>query len=256
MSKKVDIIVSCYNEEDNIFPFFDEAKKYINDDKYVYNIVYVNDGSSDKTYDKVIDLRKRLDNNENIKVSIISFSRNFGHEAAMCAGFDFSCADYLIVMDVDLQNPPSKIPEIMEKFESGADTVLLRRVKYEAVSFTKKMFSRGYYLFSSVVLRNKNARDVSDFFAVNKDVATKVRENYRTTLRFIRSFVQSEAKKIEFVNYENGKRNSGVSRYNFFKLSKLAMTSELSRSKMLREKYKETKDNLIYVIDENKTIYE
>lgn len=255
MNKKVDIIVSCYNEEDNILAFFDEAKKYLNEKKYIYNLVFVNDGSSDKTYEKIISLQDKVKDIQNVKVSIISFARNFGHEAAMCAGFDKSIAEYLIFMDVDLQNPPSKIPEIIQKLEEGADCVLLRRIKYNSVSFIKKFFSRSYYLFSNIILRNKNARDVSDFFAVDKDLAKRVRDNYRTTLRFVRSFVQFEAKKIAFVEYENAARNSGVSRYNYIKLTKLAITSELSRSKKLREKYKETKDNPIYIIDENKTIY-
>ena len=255
MRKKVDIIVSCYNEEDNVLPFYNETKKYLNDEKYHYNIVYVNDGSTDKTYENVVNLKEQVNKESNIDISIISFEKNFGHESAMCAGFDMSNANYLIFMDVDLQNPPSKIPEILKKFEEGADTVLLRRVKYNSASFMKKMFSKGYYLFSSIVLRNKNARDVSDFFAVDKNVAEKVRMNYRTTLRFVRSFVQAEAKSIRFVNYENGAINSGVSRYNFWKLSKLAITSELSRIKFLRDKYKETDDNKIYMVDKEKTFY-
>ena len=257
MKKKVDIIISCFNEEDNIFPFFDEAKKYLKDEKYIFNLVFVNDGSSDKTYEKIIDLKKKVaaDDIKNIQVSILSFIHNFGHEAAMCAGIDKSDADYLIIMDVDLQNPPAKIPEILERFDEGADCVLLRRVKYNDASMIKKFFSNSYYLFSNIVLRNKNARNVSDFFAIDKNLAKRVRDNYRTTLRFVRSFVQFEAKKILFVDYENAARNSGVSRYNFIKLTKLAITSELSRSKRLRDKHKETKDNPIYIIDESKTIY-
>ncbi len=254
MKKKVAIIISCFNEEDNILPFFKETKKYFTDDKYEYNIVYVNDGSTDKTYDRVSHLIEEVKENEkNIKVSIISFVHNFGHEAAMCAGFDKLDADYLIFMDVDLQNPPAKIPEILKSFEEGADCVLLRRVKYNATSFIKVFFSKSYYLFSKIILRNKNERDVSDFFAIDKSLAKRVSEKYKTRLRFVRSFVQHEAKNIKIVDYENAARNSGVSRYNFFKLAKLAMISELSRSKFLRDKHKATIDNPVYVIDETKT---
>ena len=270
MKKKVDIIVSCYNEEDNIFAFYNEAIKYLTDENYIYNIVYVNDGSTDKTYEKIIELKKKIasasdadvanknhDNNKkvnNVNVSTIGFVHNFGHEAAMCAGIDKSDADYMIIMDVDLQNPPSKIPEIIKKLEEGADCVLLRRVKYNSASLLKKITSNGYYLFSKFVLRNKNARNVSDFFAIDRNLAAKVRDKYRTRLRFIRSFVQFEAKNIVFVNYENAARNSGESRYNYMKLTKLAITSELSRSKFLRDKYKETNENPIYLIDDAKTV--
>ena len=237
---KVDIIVSCYNEEENIIPFYSEAIKYFNDDKYKYNIVFVNDGSSDHTYDVIKELQNSY--SERSDISVISFDKNRGHEAAMCAGFD-------------LQNPPGKIPEILREFEKGADCVLLRRVKYSHASFIKVMTSRVYYLFSQIVLRNKNARDVSDFFAVNYELAKTVSKNYKTRLRFVRSFVQNEAKNIHFVNYENGIRNAGVSRYNYLKLAKLAIISELSRSKTLREIYKATKENPVYIIDDSKTKY-
>lgn len=254
MKKRVDIIVSCYNEENNIFPFYNEAKKYL-DDEYDYNIVYVNDGSIDTTYEKIKELKDKVDSesNKNVKISCISFIHNFGHEPAMCAGIDNSDADYMIIMDVDLQNPPKKIPEILAKLEEGADCVLLRRVKYESACIIKKLTSNGYYLFSRYILRSKNARNVSDFFAIDKELADRISKKYRTTLRFIRSFVQNEAKNIKFVEYENAKRNSGVSRYNYLKLTKLAITSELSRIKYLRDRFNESEDNRIYVIDEKKS---
>jgi dolichol-phosphate mannosyltransferase len=257
MKKKVDIIVSCYNEEDNIFPFYNETKKYLKDKKYDYRIYYINDGSTDKTFEKVLELKKKVDKEKNklVKISCLSFVHNFGHEAAMCAGLETSKADYMIFIDVDLQNPPSKIPEIMKKFEKGADCVLLRRVEYKSASFMKRFTSRAYYWFSKYVLQNKNARDVSDFFAIDKQLAKQVKNKYKTTLRFVRSFVQKEAKNIEFVNYKNRERNSGVSRYDYFKLTKLAITSELSRSKFLRDKYKVTKNNPIYIADKKKSFY-
>lgn len=257
MKKKVDIIVSCYNEEDNIFAFYDDAKKYLKDKNYDYNIYYINDGSTDKTYEKVLSLKKKVGKTKNkiAEVSCLSFVQNFGHEAAMCAGLETSKADYMIFIDVDLQNPPSKIPEIMKKFEKGADCVLLRRVEYKSASFMKRFTSRAYYWFSKYVLQNKNARDVSDFFAIDKQLAKQVKNKYNTTLRFVRSFVQKEAKNIEFVNYKNRERNSGVSRYDYFKLTKLAITSELSRSKFLRDKYKVTKNNPIYIVDKKKSFY-
>ena len=256
MKKKIDIIISCLNEGDNISPFYNEAKKYLRNSKYDYNLFFIDDGSTDNTYENVLALKQKLKKQKsNIKISCASFKNNYGHESAMCAGMNLSKADYMIFIDADLQNPPSKIPEIMEKFEEGADCVLLRRVEYKSASFFKRFTSRGYYWFSKYILGNKNARDVSDFFAVNKEVAKLVNNKYKTTLRFIRSFVQKESKKIMFVNYKNGIRNSGISRYNYVVLTKLAITSELSRSKFLRDKYKVSKDNPIYVLDKKKTFY-
>ena len=119
----------------------------------------------------------------------------------------------------------------------------------------KKFTSRAYYWFSKYILRNKNARDVSDFFAIDKSVAKNVKAKYQTTLRFIRSFVQKESKNIMFVNYKNRERHSGVSRYNYLRLTRLAITSELSRSKFLRDINKVTKDNPVYTIDKKKSFY-
>lgn len=256
--KKVDIIISCYNEENNILPFFNEAIKHLNNDKYIYNIVYVNDGSKDSTYEKIIDVKCKLNNEikkDNINLSVISFIHNYGHEAAMCAGIYNSIADYIIILDVDLQNPPSKIPEILSKFENGADCVLLRRSKYLSASLLKQITSKAYYLFSRYVLRNKNYRDVSDFFGIDKNVAKRVVTKYHTTLRFVRSFVQHEAKNIMVVNYESPARYSGETRYNYLILLRLAAISELSRSRMLRDKYRASVENPIYIIDKNKSQY-
>ncbi len=256
--KRVDIIVSCYNEENNILPFFNEIIKYLNSENYIFNIVYVNDGSVDGTYEKILEAKKRLNDelkSENINLSVISFIKNYGHEAAMCAGIYNSMADYIIILDADLQNPPSKIPEILSKFESGADCVLMRRVKYLSASILKRITSKGYYLFSRYILRNRNYRDVSDFFALDKNVAHNVIRKYHTTLRFVRSFVQNEAKNIMVVNYENAARYSGETRYNYLILLRLAVISELSRSKFLRDKYKPSKEHPIYLIDNNKSQY-
>ncbi|MBP3200020.1 MAG: glycosyltransferase family 2 protein [Lachnospiraceae bacterium] len=257
MNKKVDIIVSCFNEEDNISPFYNEIIKYLKDDNYYYNIVFVNDGSTDNTYDKIIEVANHnADISKNVNVSYISFIHNFGHEAAMCAGLDKSNADYLIFMDTDLQHPPQKIPDILKCFLDGADCVLPKRTKYKNVTMIKKMFSKGYYLFSKYILRNKNIPDVTDYFAIDRNVANTVKEKYNSRLRFLRSFVQKEANNKVIIEYENADRHSGVSRYNYLKLVRLAIISELSRSKFLRDIYKATKENLIYVIDEKRSYYE
>jgi dolichol-phosphate mannosyltransferase len=230
----------------------------LNNEKYIYNIVFVNDGSIDKTYESIISARKKLEDTvsaKNVNISILSFDKNYGHEAAMCAGLYNSNADYLIFLDADLQNPPNKVPEILDKFERGADCVLMQRVRYLSASLLKKITSKGYYLFSKLVLRNKNYKDVSDFFAFNKSVAQNVKNKYHTTLRFIRSFVQNESKNIKIVEYESGKRFSGTTRYNYMTLLKLAAISELSRIKFLRDRCKPSLKNPIYILDKNKSQY-
>lgn len=249
--KKVDIVVSCYNEEKNIVPFYNETKKHLKNKKYVYNIIYVNDGSTDNTFDEILKVSKK--STSKVKISYISFIHNFGHEAAMCAGLNNAKGDVLIFLDVDLQHPPKKVPIILKKFENGTDCVLMKRVKYETNTLLKKFFSNAYYIFSKYVLQNKNYNNVSDYFAIDKNVAKIVNDKYNTSLRFLRSFVQNEAKNIKIVDFNAIKRKKGSSKYDYIKLLKLAVISELSRSKILREKYKATKEKPIYIIDKKKT---
>ena len=112
------IIVPCFNEEESINPFYDELSKAV--DNIGYELIFVNDGSTDKTLDNI----KKLDN-----AKYISFSRNFGKESALYAGLKKSKGDYVVIMDVDLQDPPSLLPQMIETMKnSDYDIVATRRV--------------------------------------------------------------------------------------------------------------------------------
>lgn len=241
MSNSVNVIVSCFNEDTNIGKFYEQAIKYLI--KFNYTITFVNDGSIDNTENEINKL-KYLNN----RIKLISFVRNFGHEAAMCAGLDNSDSDYNIFMDVDLQNPPSFIPQIIEKLKNGNDAVLMRRVDYGKVGFIKKITSKVYYIISRSILRNKNIANVSDFFAINNELSNILKSKYRTRLRFLRGFVQNEAKNVDVIDYKSGNRASGVSRYNYIKLIILALTAELSRFQLFRNMFKENNNHKIYVL--------
>lgn len=252
--KKVDIVVSCYNEEGNIYPFFYECKKYLNDKKYLYNVVFVNDGSNDKTYENIFNLAH--ENKSELEISYISFVHNFGHEYTMWAGIDISVADYIIFIDCDLQHPVSKIPQILEKFENGFDCVLLKRIDYgNKTPIIKKFFSYSFYYFSRYILGNNIEPNVSDFFAINSDLARVIRKNYNTCLRFLRMFIQKEGNNIAIIEYDCLERKSGKSKFNFLKLVKLALTSEFARSLFLRNIYTPNNKRTKYIIDSKKTIY-
>ena len=122
------VVVPCYNEENSILLFYDEFIQVFRSNSNVfgdmgYEIILINDGSSDNTLNSIKSLSDRDDN-----VKYISFSRNFGKEAALYAGLEMCNGDYVAVMDVDLQDPPSLLPEMFRELDSGCDVVATRRV--------------------------------------------------------------------------------------------------------------------------------
>ena len=123
--EKLSIVVPCYNEEDVIDIFYDKLIEITAkiSDKYDYEIVFIDDGSSDKTFSKMKSLREK-----NSKIKIISFSRNFGKEAGIYAGLGSSVGDLVVVMDADLQHPPKLILDMIKYIEEGYDTVATRRI--------------------------------------------------------------------------------------------------------------------------------
>lgn len=130
---KLEIVVPCYNEEKNIEKFFNEINDVLKD--IDFNIIFVNDGSSDNTLEKI----KKLNN-----VNYISFSRNFGKEAAIYAGLQKTTADYVILMDADLQDPSSLIPEMIEYIDDY-DIVATRRVSRKGEPKIRSFFARKFY---------------------------------------------------------------------------------------------------------------
>ena len=124
MKKKISVIVSCYNEEESLPLFYKEMNKVM--EEMVGNefeLVFVNDGSSDKTLDVIKSLREK-----DTRIRYVSFSRNFGKEAAMLAGLDYATGYYITLMDADLQDPPRLLPAMLEYINDGYDCVGTRRV--------------------------------------------------------------------------------------------------------------------------------
>ena len=119
----VDIIVPCYNEEEGLGMFYEETSKIINTiENFSFNYIFIDDGSKDNTYKEILDLAKIHSN-----IKYVSFSRNFGKEAGMYAGMKYSSAEYVIIMDADLQHPPALIPQMISGIKEGYDCVAARR---------------------------------------------------------------------------------------------------------------------------------
>ena len=143
--KLLSVIVPCYNEEETVADFYTEFmknKEFFDKKELDYEIIYIDDGSKDKTVEEI---KKLHDMDE--KVHMVSFSRNFGKEAAMFAGFEHAKGDYIVTMDVDLQDPPALLPEMFGYLEEGYDSVATRRKTRKGEPFIKSIFSKIYYKY-------------------------------------------------------------------------------------------------------------
>ena len=141
MMKKISLVVPCYNEEAVIKLFYAEIQKIEKNFTDVeFEIIFINDGSRDKT----LELMRELSKNDDVRY--VSFSRNFGKEAAMYAGLEASSGDYVAIMDADLQDPPALLKEMYEILESGEyDSVATRRVTRKGEPIIRSFFARLYY---------------------------------------------------------------------------------------------------------------
>jgi dolichol-phosphate mannosyltransferase len=220
---KLSVIVPIYNEEQILNLFYQTLTTAINQCELDYELIFVNDGSTDSSPDILDSLSKK---DEHIKS--IFFSRNFGHEAAMIAGIDYATGDALICLDGDLQHPPTIIPEMVELFISQKVDVINMVRK----NTTKNLFS---YLFYKI-LKKISAFDIeansSDFFLISKRVAKILQEDYRERVRFLRGFIQIIGFKKMTLNYDEGKRTAGKSKYSFRKLISLSITAIATLSKL------------------------
>ncbi|WP_313154906.1 glycosyltransferase family 2 protein [Lacrimispora sp.] len=213
MGKTLSVVVSCYNEELALGQFYQETAKILNKLIWDYELIFVNDGSQDGTM-KILDDLSRLDK----KVKVISFSRNFGHEAAMIAGLDYSSGDGIVCMDADLQHPPQYLPEIVRKFEDGYDVINMVRTKNESAGWFKNFASSAFYHLINVLSDVKFEPNASDFFAISGRAGTVLKDNYREKVRFLRGYVQNIGFNRATIEYEAGVRVAGESKYSIKKL--------------------------------------
>ena len=139
--KKITIIIPAYNEEESLPMLIDRIKKIMDSmNKYDFEILFVNDGSKDKT----LSIIKKIRENDK-RISYVDFSRNFGKEIAMIAGLDYATGDCVIFMDADLQDPPELIPELVKYWEQGYDDVYAKRRSRKGETWLKKFTSKMYY---------------------------------------------------------------------------------------------------------------
>ena len=218
--EKIDIIVPCYNEEEVIRKFLEVISDKLKG--RTWEIIFVDDGSKDKTLEIIKELAKT---NENIKY--LSFSRNFGKEAAIYAGLEHSTGDYVILMDADLQDPPELINEMLEEVNKGYDIVATRRVTRKGEPILRTIGARTFYKFINKISKVEVVDGARDFRLMRREVVDAVLElkEYNRFSKGLFSWVGFETKWIEFENIE---RYDGESSWSFWELVKYSIEGIIS----------------------------
>ncbi len=217
----LDIIVPCYNEEELIEPFYNEVLKILKESKLEWNILFIDDGSDDSTLIKIKELSEK---NNNVK--FISFSRNFGKESAIFAGLENSNSDYVIIMDVDLQDPPEMIIEMFKNIDSY-DMVATRRVTRKGEPVIRSLFARLFYKLINKFVKIDIVDGARDFRLMNREVVEAILQLNEYN-RFSKGLFQWVGFETKWLEYENVERNVGESSWSFWNLFKYAVEGILS----------------------------
>lgn len=227
MDRLLSVVVSVYNEEKALNEFYKATTGILKNIDWDYELLFVNDGSSDRS----LDVLNRLASTDE-KVKVVSFSRNFGHEAAMIAGLDYSRGDGIICMDADLQHPPECIPAILERFREGYEVISMVRTKNQTAGLIKNITSSGFYWLINHISDVHFEANASDFFAISRHVAQVLKENYREKVRFLRGYVQNVGFQKTTIEYEARARVAGESKYSIKKLFIFSINTILCFSNM------------------------
>lgn len=215
---KLSIIVPCFNEEGVLELFYQESIKYIKECDCDYELILVDDGSKDKTLN---DFKKLKESDSNIK--IISFSRNFGKEAAMAAGLECSSGDLVVIMDCDLQDPPKLLPTMKKIIlEQGYDSVATYRVDRKGEPIIRSFFARMFYRLINKMIEVEIVDGARDYRMMTRQMVNAILslKEYQRFSKGIFSWVGFKTKYLEF---ENVQRVKGETKWNFFKLFKYAI---------------------------------
>lgn len=211
--KMLSVVVSVYNEEQALPLFYQTTKPILESLKWDYELIFVNDGSRDESLNILREI-----SGQDEKAKVISFSRNFGHEAAMIAGIDHAKGDAVVCMDADLQHPPECLAPIIEKMEEGYGVINMVRTQNKSAGLIKNITSAGFYWVINTLSDVKFQPNASDFFAVSRQAADVLRTNYREKVRFLRGYVQNIGFKKTTIEYEAQDRVAGESKYSIRKL--------------------------------------
>lgn len=221
----ISLIIPCYNEQEALPIFYREVKKVLDTMDISHEILFINDGSKDGTLDILRELAQKDAN-----VTYISFSRNFGKEAAMYAGFCNAGGDYVAVMDADMQDPPSLLPQMLEMLESGEyDSVATRRVTRSGEPVIRSWFARMFYKVINKISDADIVDGARDFRLMKRSMVEAIVEMGEYN-RFSKGIFGWIGFKTYWLPYENISRVAGETKWSFWKLLKYAIDGVINFS--------------------------
>lgn len=211
------IVVPVYNEEEVIQETYRRLTEVMRSTGEAYEVLFVNDGSKDKTADIIKAFCKKDD-----AVILLDFSRNFGHQIAITAGMDYAKGKAVVVMDADLQDPPELILAMIEKWKQGYDVVYAQRTKRKGETFLKKLTAKLFYRFLRLMTDIDIPLDTGDFRLLDRKVCDQL-SSIQEKNRFVRGLVSWVGFKQIAIEYERDERFAGESKYPFKKMLKLSI---------------------------------
>ncbi len=217
MKKKLSVVIPSFNEEGNIEELANRLLVILKAQPYSYEVIFVDDGSSDGTLDKLKGLGQ-LDNN----LYYLELSRNFGHQNALKAGYDFATGDAVISMDGDMQHPPELIPQFIEKWEEGYDVVYSTRAYQDDTTIFKTKTSDLFYGMINSLSDTKLEKGTADFRLIDRKVANVLVQLNENGL-FMRGLIKWLGFKQYAIHYQADARFSGKSKYTFRRMFRFAV---------------------------------
>lgn len=206
------IVVPIFNESDNIIAFYERTIKVLDELSEPYEIIFINDGSTDDSLDLLVELHKK-----DRKIKIINFSRNFGKEIAMTAGIDYASGEAVVPIDADLQDPPEVIVNLFDKWKEGYDVVYATRSSREGETWLKKWSSKMFYKVMCLLTNIEIPRDTGDFRLIDRK-AVEALKRLREHHRFMKGLFSWVGYKQIGILYNRDPRYGGKTKWNFRKL--------------------------------------
>jgi glycosyltransferase involved in cell wall biosynthesis len=216
MKELISIVVPMYFEEEVAQECYNRITAVMNSNNYNYELVFVNDGSTDRT----LEILEKIAMNDN-RTKVISFARNFGHQIAVTAGIDYAKGDAIVIIDADLQDPPEVIPELVNKWLEGFDVVYAKRKKRKGETWFKLLTAKYFYKFLNYMSDIDIPKDTGDFRLIDRKVAAVFRKMTEKN-RFVRGMFSWIGFSQTYIEYERDERFAGETKYPFKKMIKFA----------------------------------
>lgn len=214
---EITVVVPLYNEQDCLDELYKRIVDSVNAITQNYELLFVNDGSTDATLARLIAL-----SSGNPRMKYISFSRNFGHQIAISAGLDYSKGKAVVIIDGDLQDPPELIPELYRKYREGYDVVYAKRTRRKGETLFKKTLASLFYRILRSITKVEIPVDVGDFRLIDRKIADYLRQMPEQN-KFLRGQIAWLGFRQTFVEFVREGRQSGKTGYNLGKMVKLAL---------------------------------